>query len=175
MTEIKKLTQAEAEEIAEWEYPKDYCWTSVEHGTENEYFLLRENYRDNRYFALHESGNLCGFFAVNNLIRLEIAALSFTLRPSLCNTEKEAEFLKEIETFIADHYPEVRMINVITYSNAPHAAEVYEALGYTNHGPLASYGHDMQSYEQEGFNSDGTPDFKEEIRLVVLSKHLSRN
>lgn len=175
MTEIKQLTQSEAEAIASWEYPADYCWTSVEHGTENEYFLLREAYRNDSYFALHEGETLCGFFAVNNRIKPEIAALSFTLHPSLCNTEKEAAFLKEIEAFIAAHYPEVQMINVITYSNAPHAAEVYEALGYANHGPLASYGHDMQSYEQEGFNADGTPDFKEEIRLIVLSRHLSRN
>lgn len=169
---IQKLTQENAEKIASWTFPKDYAWTTLGKGSENEYFLLRENYRKDSYFQVISGGVLLGYFSVNNRIRKEIGALQVVMDPSL-NKGEEKEFLITMEAFIKEKYPNLDSINVMAYSTQEKAIELYEQLGYVNHGILSSFGHDMSAYEQDGFNTDEKGNYVQEIQLIVLSRKLN--
>ncbi len=166
---IEKLIQENAERIANWNFPRDYIWTTLGKGTENEYFLLRENYRKDSYFQVISGRVLMGYFSVNNRIRKEVGALQVVMDPYL-NKEEEKGFLIAMEEFIKEHYPDLEGINVMAYSTQKKAIELYEQLGYVNHGVLSSFGHDMSSYEQDGFNTDEKGNYVQEIQLIVLSK-----
>lgn len=167
---IEKLTQKNAEKIAGWNFPKDYAWTTLGKGTENEYFLLRESYRKDSYFQVTKD-ELMGYFSVNNRIRKEAGALQVVINPE-ADYEEEKQFLIVMEKFIKEKYPSIETINVMAYSTQTKAIEIYEGLGYENHGVLSSFGHDMSSYEQDGFNTDEKGNYIQEIQLVVLSKKI---
>ncbi|MBQ9327912.1 MAG: hypothetical protein IJ225_05195 [Solobacterium sp.] len=164
-----KLTQIHAEEIAGWNFPADYQWTTLGKGSETEYYLLRDVYRQDSYFEIHEGETLLGYFSVNNKIRSEAAGLQFVIQPG-SSAETEREVLHAIEDFVKELLPEAATLNVMCYSTQTHAIEIYESLGYTNHGPLVSYGHDMASYEQDGFNLDQSGNYVPEIQLIILYK-----
>ena len=168
---IEKLTQENAERIAGWNFPKDYAWTTLGKGSENEYFLLRENYRKDSYFQVIKEGALMGYFSVNDRIRKEAGALQVVIDPK-AETTDEKTFLSEMESYIKANYPVIESINVMAYSTQTKAIDLYEQQGYENHGVLSSFGHDMSSYEQDGFNTDEKGNYIPEIQLVVLSKKM---
>lgn len=166
---IRPIVQQECEIIASWEYPKDYQWTVLGKGSENEAYLLSEKHREDHYFAIYDGGNLAGYFSLNDSIRKEFGALSLLIRPDLCSSEEEKAILSCVEGFILCSYPECLYLNVICYDYQTHAMEIYESLGYDNRGPVRSQGHDMQTYEQEGFDTDENG-LRKEITLYILSK-----
>lgn len=169
MTDISLLTQNHAEEIASWDFPSDYQWTLLGHGSENEYYLLREHLRGKRYFQLMEDDKLLGYFSVNNVLNPSLAAMQIVLLPSLAE-DAETALLQEIFAWVSSHYPDVQMIRLLALSTQLKAQKIYASLGCHTDGPLASYGHDMSAYEQEGFTVDENGRPVPEIQLYIYTK-----
>lgn len=171
MNEFRRLEQASAQTIANWKYPDDYQWTTLGHGSENEYYLLNEGLRGDNYYQITGDGHLKGFFSINNSIRKEYGALQLVIRPEYCNEKYEEELINDITDFIRQ-IRDCEYVNVIAYSTQPHAVEVYEKCGFENKGELSGQGHEMSSYEQEGFDVDENGQMIQEIKLIVLSKKI---
>jgi len=169
--QISKLTQQNAEKIASWPFPRDYQWTVLGKGSENEYFLLREKYRRDYYFQIEAEAQLLGYFAVNNRIRKEAAALQIVIDPQ-ADREQEKDIIEEVAEFVRKHYPEVISLNVLAYSYQNEAIVIFEELGFENHGVLSSFGHDMSSYEEEGFNVNEKGEVTQDISLIVLDRKI---
>ena len=166
---ISKLTQENAEKIAAWPFSKDYQWTVLGKGSENEYYLLRENYRKDYYFQIEDDNKFLGYFAINNRIRKEAAALQIVIDPE-ADEKQEKDFVNAVADFVKENYPDVISINVMAYSYQTKAIKVFEELGFENHGVLSSFGHDMSSYEEDGFNVNEKGEPTQEISLIVLDK-----
>ena len=60
------------------------------------------------------------------------------------------------------------IINIL--KNQDKAIDVYERCGFENKGIVSAPGHDMESYEQEGF--DSAKGINSQIQLVILSKKI---
>lgn len=168
---IRKIKQEECEIIASWNYPEDYQWTTLGAGSENEAYLLSEKHRDNHYFAICDGHKLLGFFSINDKIRQEVGALQLVIRPDINTAENQLQILAEVEKHALAHYPDLQYLNAVSYDYQTQAMELYQRCGFENKGPVKAYGHDMQSYEQEGFNTDGNGAQKQ-ITMYILSKKI---
>ena len=171
MVEFRKLEQNSAQTIANWYFPDDYQWTTLGKHSENEYYLLNEDLRNNNYYQITGDGQLKGYFSINNEIRQEYGALQLVLKPEFCNERFEMEVINNITDFIRQ-IRDCNYVNVMAYSTQPHAIKVYEKCGFENKGELSGQGHEMAAYEQEGFDVDESGKKIEEIKLTVLSKKI---
>ena len=169
---IEKLTQESAEEISGWKYPDHYQWTLLGEGSENELYLLSEKHRKDRYHQIFDDSSLIGYYSLNDAIRKEYGALQLLIRPDHCEYEMEKAILDAVLNDILANKPEVRFVNAICHDDQKEAMRICEECGFENKGPVVSMGHDMSSYEQDGFDrkEDGT--VKKETELYILSKKI---
>ena len=164
------LQQSEAEQIASFSLSEEGLFTDISKGSENRYYLLKEEYRGDRYHVIYDDDNLIGYFSLNDRIRKGYGALQLWIRDVL-SREEQVDLIEKICVFIEGRYPCVSYVNTIAYSDRPYAKEVYLAAGFEDEGVLNGMGHDMESYEQDGFDVDEKGN-KAQISLSICSKKI---
>ncbi|GEM_PF-1778653 len=170
---ITKLKQSEAEQIASFGCDTDNPWTDISQGSEARYYLLHEQYYKASYFAIYEGNKLIGYFSVNDRIRKDYGALQLYILKTYRDRDTQIRILETICEKTKELFPECHYLNGIAWSDHPEAQEIYEDCGFEKQAPIKSSGHDMASYEQEGFSMDES--LVEEKTMCIYMKDLRKS
>jgi [ribosomal protein S18]-alanine N-acetyltransferase len=126
--DIAPLTQAEAEEIAGWQYepPYDFYDATADHRDLQE--LLSPELRGERYFAARDAGGeLLGYFGFGHTD--EVVGVGVGLRPDLTGQGLGLSFLEQGLAFAREQFAPARFRLAVAEFNA-RAITVYERAGF---------------------------------------------
>jgi ribosomal-protein-alanine N-acetyltransferase len=135
--EFRQMTQAEADEIAQWRYEPPYSFYDADADADDLRLLLDPGTRENRYFsALDASGALVGFFEFEQ--RGEEVELGLGLRPDLTGRGLGVEFVVAGMDYARERFRPASFTLAVATFNA-RAIRVYERAGFR---PVREYDHE---------------------------------
>lgn len=128
MNQFKKMSQEEAETIANWKYEGIYSFYDKDLITEDLQEFLNEDSRGERYFSIYEHNELVGFLSVSSL-NTQVCVIGLGMRPDLTNQGRGVAFIKDIINFIKKNFNYDRIeLSVATFNKR--AIKVYRTIGF---------------------------------------------
>jgi len=125
---ISRMTQAEAEEIAEWSYEPPYDFYDVDADQRDMAELLDSAGRGDRYYSAHNAAReLIGYFELRNAAGVVVVGLG--LRPDLTGRGLGRSFLGAGLDFAREQFGPNRFTLSVAEFNA-RAITVYERAGF---------------------------------------------
>jgi [ribosomal protein S18]-alanine N-acetyltransferase len=129
---VRPLTQADAEEIAEWRYPAEYAFYDWTAEPDDLALLLDPGRRRDAFHAADgEDGTLAGFFQVES--RGGSVEVGWGLRPALCGRGLGEGFTRLGLDLVRRLHGPVRITLAVAAFNR-RAITVYERCGFVETG-----------------------------------------
>lgn len=127
---ISEMSQETAEFIAyQWKYPAPYDFYDIANDEQDFKEFINPRKREDRYFEVWEKNKLIGFFCVKSHLEEKAIELGLGMHPDEVGKGKGEPFVKEILSFIADHYNcETILLYVALFNNR--AINVYKKCGF---------------------------------------------
>ncbi len=125
---IARMTQAEAETIAEWSYEEPYDFYDWRADESDLAELLDPAQRGDRYFSAHDAtGELIGFLSLGR--QGDVVGVGVGLRPDLTGRGVGLTFVEEGLAFAREQFAPARFrLSVATFNER--AIKVYERAGF---------------------------------------------
>lgn len=127
---MQKLTQEQAEKIAQWHYPGMYSFYDFCEDPEDLAELLSPEKRGENYFEVLAEEELIGFFCFDESDTGKEVEVGLGLAPNLTGQQKGALFLENILNFLRSYYPNETKILLDVAEFNLRAQKVYEKLGF---------------------------------------------
>lgn len=125
--QFKPMNQAEAEEIANWEYEEPYSFYNMKNDEEDFEELLNPNARKGIYFSIYNDNALIGFFTFT--VENDVVDIGLGLKPSLTGKGLGKDVLLEGLAFAKERYQSKRFSLAVAAFNK-RAIKVYEKVGF---------------------------------------------